>query len=256
MNMRNQGLTGLHDMISDLGFDIYYPHKCKSKNPLVVKLRNAIKSSEELLLLERSNINHENITPTMIVVANIDRFGRDIKNMLSLKTQLANKGIHIVSVCQSIKTGTEQGDMSFSREALEAEIFSRDRSYRIKSVKRAKKALGNFIGGRTKFGRITAVVNGVRKQFKHPEESKVIELIHKYNRKGKSRYVIAQSLNQLSMLKRGKRWNTKMVTDVLVDTEKLPNAPPNTPIQLPSVNNITIIDDIPLIPMAEMDISD
>jgi DNA invertase Pin-like site-specific DNA recombinase len=208
-NMKNTGLIGLHQMIRNLGFDLYLPHKCRSKNPLVSKLRQAIKNASQLLLIEnptnaiKSHIDY-------IVVANVDRLGRDVKNLLSIKSQLQAHRTLIVSACQHIQTGNDLGDFRFHREALEAELFSRDRSMRVKSVKSAKKALGNFMGGCPAYGMKVVKVNGVRKVEPDSEEQKVISMI---------RWVpsVQQAIKRLKskgITKRGRAWTPALIRSI------------------------------------------
>lgn len=119
-DMRNTGLRGLHEMMMDLGFDVYLPHQCRSKNKLVIRLREAIKESRGFLLLK----NKETLLEVnYIVVANLDRFGRDVRNMMSLKCQLKRHNIELVAVGQLIKTGTPIGELMFCQKAMEAELF-------------------------------------------------------------------------------------------------------------------------------------
>jgi len=202
-NMQNTGLVGLRQMIIDLGFNIWIPRQCHAKNKLVIRLRNALQESQRLLLIKET-------TPDphidYIIVANMDRFGRDILNMITLKNQLAVHDIHIISVCQSIKTGTDLGEMAFRREALEAEMFSRDKSYRMKSVKATKRALGNFMGGRPRFGYTIRRIQGIRRQIEDPSEQQTISLISRLHHRGKSFSAIARELNMKKISYRGKKW--------------------------------------------------
>jgi DNA invertase Pin-like site-specific DNA recombinase len=213
-NMRNGGLRGLREMLEDMGFEIYFPKKCRSKNPLVKRLRDAISSSKELLLLRTDEPEPENHVH-YVLVANIDRFGRDVKNMLAIKHQLATYNTKIVSVCQRILTGTDTGDFSFHREALEAELFSMDRSIRIKSVKRAKRELGHYLGGIPPFGFAIDRTNGQRKLVRSADEQSVIQKINDLKYKGWSNDQIADSLNQENILRRQKPWRASQIAYLL-----------------------------------------
>lgn len=213
-NMRNGGLRGLRQMLEDMGFEIYFPKKCRSTNPLVKKLRQSILAAKELLLLRTEEVDPESHVD-YILVANIDRFGRDVKNLLSIKHQLAEYNTRIVSVCQHILSGTETGDFSFHREALEAELFSRDRSMRIKSVKRAKKALGNYLGGCAPFGFTVNHLNGRRILVRSPEEQETIRLIEEAAGTGRLPEYIATQLNQTHRLRRQHPWTASKVSYIL-----------------------------------------
>jgi DNA invertase Pin-like site-specific DNA recombinase len=210
--MRNTGLKGLHQMIGDLGFKVYFPHKCKSKTPLVIQLREAIKNSKEMLLIKETTPKDH---VDYVILANIDRFGRDVKNMISLKNQLEPHKTSIISVCQSIKTGSDIGEMRFAREAMEAEMFSRDKSYRIKSVKSAKRLLGNFMGGRPQYGRKVTKVNGVRVQVEDSGEKKIVDRILTLHRNGDRYSIIAGKLNKSSTKKRGQLWTSQSVLSAI-----------------------------------------
>ena len=200
--MRNTGLKGLRNMIYDLGFDIYLPNKT-NKNKTIQKLNNAIKNSQQLLIIP----HHEEqiVVANHIIVANIDRFGRDLINMLALKCQLAQYGTSIISASKIFKTGNDLGEMAFCREALEAEMFSRDRSHRIKQVKSAKKQMGHFMGGNPKYGFMTQKINNIRKVVNNPTEQKIIQHIKSlYSKYGnKKAYLMIQREKTLN---RGKPW--------------------------------------------------
>ena len=210
-NMRSGGLEGLHEMIRESGFEIFNPRECKSKTETMRKICKAIKTTNEMLLIERE----EEREIDFIVVANIDRFGRDIKNMIGLKKQLEARGIYILSACQTIRTGTDLGDMRFMKEALEAEMFSRDRSMRIKAVKKAKRAMGNFIGGRARYGMTVIRENNIRKQTKCEQEQKVIQRILNLYGKRMGISKIAERLNNANCTKRGKEWTPSMVRTII-----------------------------------------
>lgn len=213
-NMRNTGLSGLHEMLQELGFSVYLPHKCRSKNPLVMSLRKAIRNSCELLLLKDEDTDMEDIDIQYIIVANIDRFGRDVKNMISIKNQLASHGVSIVSACQKIRTGNDLGEMAFNQEAMISEMFSRDRSHRVKSVKQAKKALGNFMGGRARYGCRVEKVNGVRLVRECASEQKTIKEITDLKKRGYNTRQIALKLNKKKLTKRGSVWTAHSVASV------------------------------------------
>jgi len=216
-NMRNGGLRGLREMLEDMGFEIYFPKKCRSKHPLVKKLRDAILSSKELLLLRTVEPEPDNHVD-YILVANLDRFGRDVKNMLAIKHQLATFNTKIVSVCQHILTGTDTGDFAFHREALEAELFSMDRSIRIKSVKRAKKALGHYLGGVAPYGFKVDRISGCRTLVRSPTEQGTIARIQSLSAQGLSPDQVAAQLNQENVLRRQTVWRGSQVSYILRGT--------------------------------------
>lgn len=85
IDLRNTGLRGLHQMIQDLGFTIYRPNRCHSKNPFIAQLRRAIQEAKHLILLKDDTSDEAKPHLDQIIVDNLDRFGRDLKNMLSLK---------------------------------------------------------------------------------------------------------------------------------------------------------------------------
>lgn len=211
MDLRNAGLRGLHQMIDDLGFDIYQPHRCYSKNPLVVQLRKAIRIASHMILLKRETVDPH---IDFIVVDNLDRFGRDLKNMIALNSHFLAEQTQIVAVSQNFQTGTDLGDFAFYQKALEAELFSRDRSIRIKAVKRTKKALGHFLGGRARYGCRVQLVRQIRTVVPDPEEQKVITMAQRLS-KSKSASQIAQKLNRTGITKRGRQWTRTSVQTIL-----------------------------------------
>ena len=213
-NMRNGGLRGLREMLGDMGFEIYQPRRCKSKHHLVKQLNQSILLSKELLLLRCEEPEPDNHVD-YIIVANTDRFGRDAKNMLAIKHQLAGYNTHVVAVSQMIKTGTDVGNMNFHREVVNAELFSMDKSIRIKSVKSAKRALGNYLGGRAPYGFAINGLNGRRTLIKSIDEQQIIKRIESMHDQGLSNTTIAQRLNQSGKLRRKVQWTDTKVNYIL-----------------------------------------
>jgi DNA invertase Pin-like site-specific DNA recombinase len=198
---------------------------------MVMRMREAIKASRGILLLKR---DEGEPTVNYVVVANLDRFGRDVKNMMSLKNQLQVHHVEIVAVGQMMKTGTPMGEMMYCQKAMEAEMFSRDRSIRITSVKMAKRSLGHYLGGLPAFGYKVQKINGIRKIVLDIEEQKIISMIRQLKR-SLSDSQIALTLNNRKLTKRGQVWNVQRIRSVNLKnvtislTPELPPVPHNTP---------------------------
>jgi DNA invertase Pin-like site-specific DNA recombinase len=208
-NMSSTGLKGFREMLNDLGFEVFTPHLCHAKNQRVQQLSSAIRAAKHLLLIKES----DPVVPiAAIMVSNIDRFGRDIKNMLSVREQLREHGTSIISVTQNLDTATAHGDMNFRRYALEAEMFSREKSVKLKAVFETKRLLGHWVGGRARYGRRITQMNGVRSLVSEPSEAKVLAQIMTLNRERRSPSGIAIYLNSRKVTYRGKRWTTHTIS--------------------------------------------
>jgi DNA invertase Pin-like site-specific DNA recombinase len=236
--MRNTGLVGLHEMINDLGFDIFLPKQCKSKIPLVKKLSDAIRDSEGMVLI-REDEPETHID--YILVANLDRMGRDLQNLLTLRQYLQKYGTQFVSVQQKFQTGNDIGDMEFFQKALEAEMFSRDRSKRIKDVIRAKRALGSYVGPRPRYGYTTRSEEGVRHVIPDPIEQENLKLIKKLKEKGYTTEQIVDKLNEKST-KRGAEWTPTNIRSLLTVDPDYPKQPKPVPVPEPMEEDTTDTD--------------
>jgi DNA invertase Pin-like site-specific DNA recombinase len=167
-----------------------------------------------------------------VIVDNLDRFGRDLKNMITLKSHFLSKNIQIVAVSQDFKTGTDLGDIAFYQKALEAELFSRDRSIRIKAVKRTKRALGHFLGGQARYGCRVQLVSQIRTVVPDQEEQRVISTARRLARTyGHAQ--IAQKLNRKGITKRGRQWTGTSVQSILRSVREAMEV--DTPSPAPSV---------------------
>lgn len=195
-------LVGLKNLFNYLGFDVYTPskHPTKIRNVLFKKLDKAVNDSKSLLLMERQSM----VKVDFIVVANIDRLGRDTRNMVAIKTQLAKIGTHIVSASQRLITSSDTGNFNFMRQALDAELFSMDRSIRGKSVKKSLAMLGHYMGGSAPYGKKVIKIGGIRKLVQDPGEQKIIKSIHQLITHGKSTPKILTYLKSHNIYKRGK----------------------------------------------------
>jgi DNA invertase Pin-like site-specific DNA recombinase len=214
-DMRSSGLSGLHNMLKWLGFEIYNPKTDKRRT--MDDIKDALHRSEILLIRKVAEIEPH---IDYVIVANVDRFGRDTLNMLNIKKQLSSYGTHIISVGQNIKTGNDLDEMEFNRLALESELFSRDRSIRLKRVKSAKKAMGSFVGGLPMFGRRVIKRDGKRVLHGNPREQRIIERIRKLRLQKRSYADIAEFLNTQNISRRGKAWTTTSVRSIYCDIAK------------------------------------
>lgn len=214
-DMRNTGLSGLHNMLYWIGFEIYNPKSDRRHS--MDDIKESLRRSEILLLRKVADIQPH---IDYIIIANVDRFGRDTLNMLNIKKQLSSYGTHIISVGQNIKTGNDLDEMEFSRHALESELFSRDRSIRIKRVKSAKKAMGSFVGGLPMFGKRVVKRDGKRIVRGNQTEQRIIERIRKLRLQNRSFAEIAEFLNTQNLLRRGKEWHTTSVRNIYNTIDK------------------------------------
>lgn len=206
-NMTNSGLRGLRHMFTDLGYEVFVPRWFKTGKLPFKNVVNAIKDSRQLLLIPK---NPKHIQ--MVVVANVDRFGRDIQNMLSIRNQLKAHGTHIVSASQSFTTEESLGDLQFVKQSLDAEAFSREKSIRIKNVKKCQRELGHYLGGVPPFGKKIIHTNGIRKLADDAHEQSIIQTIDKlYSQQGMTPRLIARTLNNKGQLKRGRKWVSTQV---------------------------------------------
>ena len=143
---------------------------------MVKQLRQSIRTAKILTLLRK-------FTPVYpvryLLVSNVDRFGRDVQNMIILKKQLEAYGTAIIATQTWNRSDLPTGNMEFRQQAMVAELFSIDRSIRVKSAKSVKRSLGNFMGGQPTYGSQVKLIDGVRIVFDSPAEQAIIKRIVK-----------------------------------------------------------------------------
>lgn len=216
-NMRASGLKEFRKMIDWLGFDIYDAQHEKRQNMSAFK--TAIQKSKILLMCRNDSTI---VTPHIdyIIVANIDRFGRDAQNMLIVRNQLSAYGTEIISAGQNIKTGNDIDNMAFNHQTFESELFSRNLSIRMKRVKSAKKAMGSFVGGSARFGSRIIKRDGKRLIRASHEEQRVLARIFKLRLQHRCYSDIAKFMNNIGLLRRGKVWTGNSIRSICANSEK------------------------------------
>jgi DNA invertase Pin-like site-specific DNA recombinase len=151
---------------------------CKEKNFKVVSLVSEECSAKEISnqkkLLEIIN-KYEKIN---IVISDVSRLSRNVKEALDLIDKCNKKKIIIYSVKQKIDTSTKYGYFQFIDFLKYAEIESNQTSERIKTTIKYKKKMGTSFG-HCPFGFQAERIDNVRKFVENYNEQLIITLINK-----------------------------------------------------------------------------
>jgi DNA invertase Pin-like site-specific DNA recombinase len=147
-----------------------------------------------------------------IICTRLDRFGRDTIDTLTLVRDFIrpNKKA-LILIDDGIDTTKDESDFILTVKAGLAQDERRIISKRTKAGKAAKAANGGYIGGQPAFG-----MKSIQSELSpNEEELKIIEIIRKHRKSGKSYQKIADYLNANNMpTKENKQWYATTVSNV------------------------------------------
>jgi DNA invertase Pin-like site-specific DNA recombinase len=147
-----------------------------------------------------------------IICTRLDRFGRDTIDTLTLVRDFIrpNKKA-LILIDDGIDTTKDESDFILTVKAGIATDERRIISKRTKSGKAAKAAKGGYIGGQPQFG-----MKSVQAELApNEDELKIVEIIRRHRKSGKSYQKIADYLNQNSyQTKENKQWYAASVSNV------------------------------------------
>ncbi len=152
-----------------------------------------------------------------VVIARLDRLGRDAAETLSYLRQFAKGSLGLVSVADRIDLGTPQGRAMAQMSAVFAELE------RELIAQRTADALGELRSRGQVYG---AVPYGFQRNgnylIPHDTEQRILARIGKMRSRGHSYNRIARSLNGSGVrAKRGGRWSSMSVRSVLLTAPKV-----------------------------------
>jgi DNA invertase Pin-like site-specific DNA recombinase len=159
-----------------------------------------------------------------LIVYKLDRLSRSAKDTLELLDQIKAKGKNLISVNEQFDFSTPTGKLFLTMLSGFAEYEREVIKERVTNGRRAKKATGSYSGGQPKLGyRVkheTTSVNGkivTNKSLEvDSEEQKIIDLMRRHKKSGKSFYSIANWLNDNGFkTKQGKAFTVVQVKRVL-----------------------------------------
>ena len=152
-----------------------------------------------------------------VVVARLDRLGRDAAETLSCLRRFATGSVGLVSIADRIDLGTPQGRAMAQMSAVFAELERALIAHRTSDALAELRSRGRVYG---------PVPFGFRRDgerlIAHDGEQSVLVRITCLRKKGKSYDAIAGSLNGSGIpAKRGGRWHAMSVRSVLMTFEKV-----------------------------------
>ncbi len=153
-----------------------------------------------------------------LVVYNLSRFARNLRETLAQAEKLRQGGGDLVSLSEQIDTTTAAGKMVFNMTAVLNQFYIDQTSEATKSALDQRRSQGKKTGGFVPFG-YTADKDGTLQP--SPKEQQVIKRITRYRRIGKRYSWIANRLNELGIpTKRGRQWAIQTVKNVIQQNEK------------------------------------
>lgn len=148
-----------------------------------------------------------------IIAIKLDRIARNTRDVLELvEDVLQPKDKALILLDLNVDTSTPTGRMILTVMASVAQLERDQINERCKDGRKAKKALGGFIGGHVPYG--FDVLDG--QLVPNPQEQQILETIRKQRRGGKTTYSIAKYLNEKGFpTKTGAKWSHVLVGKLL-----------------------------------------
>lgn len=161
------------------------------------------------------------ITPpgTLLLVSDISRFSRNVRQALETIETLKNKGIEIYAVNNNCGYDEYLNRFQFRSYLNQAELESDRISERVKKSINGRRKLGCKIG-RSKFGYETFYdVDGWRKERINRHEHKILEEIKKLKKLNYSVREITDHLNETKQIDRirWKKWTYSRVRNIIMN---------------------------------------
>jgi len=151
----------------------------------------------------------------MVLAYKLDRFSRNLKDLLNLVDQLSGYGVAFKSATEPFDTSTSAGRLMFQQLGSFAE-FERNRIAErvfpgmVKAVQQGKIMGGKFASYGYRYDRLKQLL------YIHPEEAKLVKLIYSMYLEGRSTRDIMEYLNKKGIKSRtGIRFYSKFIGDVL-----------------------------------------
>lgn len=148
-----------------------------------------------------------------LVVYNLSRFSRSLRNTLQQAERLRHGGADLVSLSENIDTTTAAGKMVFNMTAVLNQFYIDQTSEATRSALEHRRSQGKKTGGFVPYG---YTVDKDGRLHKDEQEQRTIQRILRHYRNGKRYVWIARRLNATGVqTKRGKRWEIQTVKNVI-----------------------------------------
>lgn len=150
-----------------------------------------------------------------LIAAKLDRVGRNAVNLLNLDERLRSAGKRLILTTLNIDTSSAMGRAMFGMVSVMAQLDCETVNERFQSGRDAIRRENGNLGGQPQFGK-KASDKKREKYIDNPEELKIVELIKRHRRSGKSQNAIAKWLNANGYKTRhGKLWTNVQVGNIL-----------------------------------------
>lgn len=149
----------------------------------------------------------------MVIVAKLDRLTRSVKDLAVLLEQFQRRGVSLVSVAESLDTGSASGRLLLNIMVSVSQWEREAIGERTRDAMRHMKTKLEFVGNAPYGFRLAADKRHVEPE---PVEQAVLEQIQRLRKSGKSLRGIAEQLNLLEIRTRqGSPWRHEYVARLL-----------------------------------------
>ena len=148
-----------------------------------------------------------------VIIAKLDRLTRSVKDLAELLERLTKHGVSLVSVAESLDTGSAAGRLVLNIMTAVSQWEREAIGERTRDAMRHKKSKLEFVGNAPYGYRQAADKRHVEPE---PGEQAILERIHRLRKTGKSLRKIADQLNQLKIRTRqGSPWRHEYIARLL-----------------------------------------
>jgi len=148
-----------------------------------------------------------------VIIAKLDRLTRSVKDLAELLERLTRRGVSLVSVAESLDTGSASGRLVLNIMVSVSQWEREAIGERTRDAMRHKKSKLEFVGNAPYGFRQAADKRHVEPE---PGEQAILERIHRLRKTGKSLRKIADQLNRLDIRTRqGSPWRHEYVARLL-----------------------------------------
>ena len=148
-----------------------------------------------------------------VIIAKLDRLTRSVKDLAELLERLTRRGVSLVSVAESLDTGSASGRLVLNIMVSVSQWEREAIGERTRDAMRHKKSKLEFVGNAPYGFRQAADKRHVEPE---PGEQAILERIQRLRKGGKSLRKIAEQLNRLKIRTRqGSPWRHEYVARLL-----------------------------------------
>ena len=148
-----------------------------------------------------------------VIIAKLDRLTRSVKDLAELLERLTKHGVSLVSVAESLDTGSAAGRLVLNIMTAVSQWEREAIGERTRDAMRHKKSKLEFVGNAPYGFRLAADKRHVEPE---PGEQAILERIQRLRKSGKSLRKIAEQLNRMKIRTRqGSRWRHEYVARLL-----------------------------------------